>query len=121
MSSSVIVSIIATLAAKWQGISIDMANCNDYCVAMATNSALLSKVVLARRLLESGVGQHVRLAAGISMGEMAAQVGIGITSYSRWEAGTRVPRPAAAVRYLVALEDLLGVVDPHDLEGITDA
>ena len=88
-------------------------------MAMATNTALLSKVVLARRLLESGVGQRVRLASGISMGEMAAQVQIDQSAFARWEAGTRVPRPAAAIRYLAALADLLGAMqNPDDLERL---
>ena len=83
---------------------------------MVTTALSLSEVVLARRILGSGVGQRVREAAGVSMGEMAREMQVDLTCYSRWEAGTRSPRPSSCAKYLTVLRDLLGVVTPDDLE-----
>ena len=52
------------------------------------------------------------------MGEMAREMRVDLTCYSRWEAGTRVPRASSCSKYLTALRDLLGVVTPSDLADL---
>jgi DNA-binding transcriptional regulator YiaG len=40
------------------------------------------------------------------MGEVARGVGVAVATVSRWEAGQRIPRGAAALRYGELLESL---------------
>jgi transcriptional regulator with XRE-family HTH domain len=84
---------------------------------MVMASGSLSEVVLARRLLASGSGRKVRVAAGVSMGELARRLGVDVGAVSRWEAGLRTPRAALAVAYLAAISELGAAIGPGDLEA----
>lgn len=60
----------------------------------------------ARRLARSGEAQALRLAAGLSLREVADAVGISHSNLWRWEAGQRAPRGAAAIAWAQLLDQL---------------
>jgi DNA-binding transcriptional regulator YiaG len=66
----------------------------------------LAMLLEAREAASSGRGMRVRIAAGISQGELAAAVGVTAACISRWEAGDRRPRGEAAARYAQTLREL---------------
>jgi DNA-binding transcriptional regulator YiaG len=71
----------------------------------------------ARRRARSGEGRRLREAAGLSLRELAAQVGVDAATLDRWERGLARPRRAAALRYqtvLAALAELSGSVPRDD-------
>ncbi len=81
-------------------------------VSMRSLRALTSveRLVEARSLLASGEARRIRLAAGLSLEQMAIQVGVSVSAIYRWERGDRVPRGRAAIEYatlLLRLRDLL--------------
>ena len=59
-----------------------------------------------RSAVRTGTARRVRQAAGITQPEIAADVRVSAAAISRWEAGARTPRGAAALRYLRVLERL---------------
>ena len=67
-------------------------------------------VVEARDAARSGRAARIRLAAGLSQGEVAATLGVTPACVSRWEAGARRPRGAAAVEYGRLLRELAEAV-----------
>jgi len=67
------------------------------------NTTQLAKV---RAAAKTGSARRVRQAAGITQPEIAADVRVSAAAISRWEAGARAPRGAAALRYLRVLEQL---------------
>lgn len=78
----------------------------------------VAQVVAARRLCY-GAGRRWRQQAGLSVGELAAAIDVDPAALSRWERGLASPRPAAARRWLAALDELrrgldqsLGVEEP---------
>ena len=72
---------------------------------MDTDTALkLSKV---RSLTDSGAARSIRLAARLSLQEVAEAVGAHVTTVYRWEVGQRRPHGDAAVRYGEFLLELL--------------
>jgi DNA-binding transcriptional regulator YiaG len=73
---------------------------------METSIADLGLVMEARETARSGRGERLRLAAGLSQGELAAAIGVTPACISRWEAGDRRPRGAAAVAYAQLLREL---------------
>ena len=66
----------------------------------------LPLLIEARDATRSGRGERLRVAAGLSQGEMAAAIGVTPACISRWEAGDRRPRGAAAVAYAQLLREL---------------
>ncbi|GEM_PF-2355293 len=66
----------------------------------------LRTVAAVRRMLRSGEAREMRIAAQVSVSELAQVVGVSEGTLWRWENGTRVPRPAQAVALAVALEAL---------------
>jgi transcriptional regulator with XRE-family HTH domain len=63
-------------------------------------------VLEAREAAKSGRGARLRRAAGLSQGELAGACEVSTASVSRWEAGERIPRGAAAERYALVLRML---------------
>lgn len=59
-----------------------------------------------RELVRSGEARRIRIDARLSLGEIAASVGITAACISRWESLDRTPRGEAALRYLDLLERL---------------
>lgn len=60
-----------------------------------------------RSLARSGSARTVRLAAGLSLAEIAATVGVTSSAVFRWENGERAPHGDAALRYGELLEALM--------------
>lgn len=59
-----------------------------------------------RRLARSGLARDIRQKAGISLVELATEIGASPAALSRWERGQRSPRPDVAARYAAALKKL---------------
>lgn len=69
-------------------------------------------VVAAARSLARSHGPRIRAAAGLTIPEAAAAVGVAPSTLWRWEHSKRVPRGDAAIRYaelIYELADLAGV------------
>jgi transcriptional regulator with XRE-family HTH domain len=60
-----------------------------------------------RDLVRTGVARSIRVAAGISLSELAREIGVSPAAVCRWEANQRTPRGPAAVRYGEALDALM--------------
>jgi DNA-binding transcriptional regulator YiaG len=66
------------------------------------------EVAAARAMIESGAARRVRLAAHLSLAEVARSVGVTAATVYRWEADGMKPRGEAAVRYGRLLRRLMG-------------
>lgn len=73
---------------------------------MTTSDRYAMALVNARRLAADGTAQQIRLAARLSLSEVAAACGVSPPTIHRWETGARRPRGQAAVRYSHFLETL---------------
>src|SRR5262249_2340366 len=81
------------------------------CDALASESMNdLWDLIEARRRARSGEGRRLRQAAGLSLRELAAQVGVDAATLDRWERGQARPRRAAALRYQRVLSALANAV-----------
>jgi DNA-binding transcriptional regulator YiaG len=72
--------------------------------AMPTANRLVSieeaeALAYARRQCATGIAKSIRIAAGLTVGEVAAACGITHPVVSRWELKRRVPHGEAAVLY----------------------
>ena len=67
----------------------------------------LPAVAHARSLASSGAAQSIRIAAGLSLREVAAELDVSPSTVLRWERAERVPRASAAERYGHLLDDLM--------------
>lgn len=61
-----------------------------------------------RAMVRSGAARSVRLAAGLSLGDISRAVGVGKPTVLRWERCQRMPRGDAALRYWTLLQGLMG-------------
>jgi transcriptional regulator with XRE-family HTH domain len=59
-----------------------------------------------RRAAQSGQARRIRIAAGLSLADLAAALGVSRAALSRWETGHRIPRGEAAQRYAGLLDAL---------------
>jgi DNA-binding transcriptional regulator YiaG len=66
----------------------------------------LVAIARARALASSGTARWLRLAAGLSLPEVARAVGVSPSTIWRWERDRRSPRGDAAARYSRLLEEL---------------
>jgi DNA-binding transcriptional regulator YiaG len=66
-------------------------------------------LVRARDLARSGRAKAIREAAGLSLAELGAALGVNGSTIGRWEAGERAPRADAARRYAKLLKQLAEV------------
>jgi transcriptional regulator with XRE-family HTH domain len=66
----------------------------------------LVKIADARDHARSGAGRLVRLTAGISLREMAREIGVDPSALLRWERGEHRPTGAAAARWVDELHRL---------------
>lgn len=64
-------------------------------------------LVDARQIARSGLGRSVRLAASLSLREVARAVDASPSGVLRWETGQRMPRDAAGVRWARFIRGLL--------------
>lgn len=65
----------------------------------------------ARRLMPDRA-RAVRLAAGISVRQLAQAIGVQPSTLSRWERGLRRPRPEQAKRWCALIERLARTLGP---------
>jgi len=63
-------------------------------------------ITQAREAARSGAAAELRRACQLSQAEIARSVGVTPSAVAHWEAGIRLPRGAAAVRYGQLLEML---------------
>lgn len=66
----------------------------------------LLRVSAARAHAVNGTGRAIRKAAGVTMAEVAAVVGVSEPTVWRWEEGRHRPRGAAAARWADVLAEL---------------
>jgi transcriptional regulator with XRE-family HTH domain len=71
---------------------------------------LLDEVRLARSLPDPEQARSLRLAAGISLERMAAELKVNPVTLYRWEAGHSKPRRVAHLAYAQILSDLAAVI-----------
>lgn len=64
------------------------------------------RLVQLRAAISSGETRQVRVAARLSISEMAAACGVDQSTLWRWEQGKRLPRGELAIRYADVLEAL---------------
>jgi DNA-binding transcriptional regulator YiaG len=88
-------------------------------VSNTTASPDLSSVVMGRRWLRTGDLERLRVALGLSRGELARRLGVKLTDYSQWVDTERVPRTAAAARVCEFAKDLRQLL-LADLDGGAD-
>jgi DNA-binding transcriptional regulator YiaG len=72
----------------------------------------LAKLATIRAASQTGTTRSVRLAAGLSLREVADSVGVGASTIYRWETGERRPYGKAALRYGDLIAELEGIRDP---------
>ena len=70
------------------------------------NADELATLATLRRSAASGVARAARLAAGLSLGEVASAVGVTASTVMRWERGERAPQGAPALAYAEVLRKL---------------
>jgi transcriptional regulator with XRE-family HTH domain len=59
----------------------------------------VQQVTWVRRLARTGNARTLRESAGLSISEVARELGVSPAAVSRWERGQRVPRGASAERW----------------------
>ena len=59
----------------------------------------LSGAVAARRFIASGEARTLRKSLGLSLSEVAKDLGMGVSTLSAWERGVVRPAGRSAVRY----------------------
>jgi len=74
---------------------------------MTTVNDDLIRVSKARSLALSGAARSVRVAAGLSLREVATAADVSASTVWRWENRQRRPRGNAALRYLEVLDVLM--------------
>jgi transcriptional regulator with XRE-family HTH domain len=60
------------------------------------------------RRLAGRVGRSIRVGAGVSVREVARELGVAPSTVSRWENGHRTPRGPLAADYGTLLDSLMG-------------
>ena len=71
-----------------------------------SQSELLDQVRTLQRLPRPATARAVRLAAGLTVEQVAAELGVHRVTVERWERGERRPRRAVALRYVELLDQL---------------
>jgi len=70
----------------------------------------LTRLAQARQLGFSGLGRSIRVAARLSLRDVAGWVGVDPATVYRWETGRSNPVPEHAERWLAALAELADLV-----------
>ncbi|MEU7978320.1 helix-turn-helix transcriptional regulator [Micromonospora sp. NPDC049081] len=63
-------------------------------------------LVEAHKKARSGDAKRIRQQAGLTMSQVAAVVGVGESTVSRWEGGSRKPRGEHALKWAALLNEL---------------
>lgn len=75
-------------------------------IIQAGSATDLLELARARALADSGRGREVRLAARLSLADVAGVIGTAASTVQRWEQGARRPYGEAALRWLNLIEAL---------------
>lgn len=67
------------------------------------------ELVQVREMVHAGQVRQVRVSAGLSLAEVAGDVGVHPTTVFGWESGRTVPRGEAAVRYARLILELVAL------------
>lgn len=73
---------------------------------------LIDEVRQAQRLPSPSFARMIRVAAGVSQGRLAAELGVNTSTVGRWESGERTPRGVSRAKYAALLEQLRAAVGP---------
>jgi DNA-binding transcriptional regulator YiaG len=84
---------------------------------MAVFTGEIQNVALARELLASGKGRQFRQQCHLSLGEVAAALGVSAGLVAKWETGECRPRKAAALAYAQLLGELLEAFDVEAVDS----
>jgi DNA-binding XRE family transcriptional regulator len=76
-------------------------------VTLKDVSTTAPNLALVRRLAADGRARKIRQNVGLSLYDLARDLGVTPGTVSRWETGMRVPRGEAALRYADLLSELL--------------
>lgn len=90
------------MARRWRGSGIVLA----MPTTKARETATLRQLVLVRDMAADGRARALRVAARVSLSEVARPLGVTESAVSRWETGSRSPRGKAAVAYGLLLAEL---------------
>lgn len=66
----------------------------------------IERLALVRQYCTSGEARRRRIAARVSLAEVAKECGVHAYTVHRWERGERLPRTEAGLRFLSVLESL---------------
>ena len=69
-------------------------------------SDLIDKLTASKQLPPPRLAREIRVAAGASQAQVAAELGAATNTVSRWETGSRRPSGEVRVAYARLLEDL---------------
>jgi transcriptional regulator with XRE-family HTH domain len=83
-----------------------------------TNSQI-SAIASARAMLASGDGRARRVAARISLSEVAAVLGVRPETVWRWESGRRQPAAEDALAYAKLVEDATAAIGHAACGGVS--
>lgn len=87
----------------------------------------LIELVNVRDLTRTGAARSIRIGAGLSLEELARDIGVSASTVHRWENGERVPHGEAAIAYGRCLTGLAArsarrpAVSIRELEPVTAA
>jgi transcriptional regulator with XRE-family HTH domain len=66
----------------------------------------IRELVRIRELARSGVAREIRTRAGLSLAEVATELGVDPGAVAKWETGKSAPRAEVALRYARLLREL---------------
>jgi DNA-binding transcriptional regulator YiaG len=75
--------------------------------------SLATRVAARRRLadlVKTGLARDVRVRAGLSIADVAEDLGVARSRVHEWETGAAFPRGENADRYLAALEEIQAAI-----------
>ena len=75
-------------------------------MVLGMTDSKLSKIIWCRFLASSGEGERLRRAAGLSLADVAAEIGVHPATLRRWETGAFTPNSAAALRWFDVLHQI---------------
>ncbi|MDP9949158.1 MULTISPECIES: helix-turn-helix transcriptional regulator [Streptomyces] len=82
------------------------------------NTAHALRLVQLRAAISCGETRQLRVAARLSISEMAAACGVDQSTLWRWEQGKRLPRGERAFRYADVIDSLRDQVDDEGQERV---
>jgi len=72
----------------------------------------LAELTQMRQMVRSGRARNIRVAARLTLAEVAQEVGVHPSTVHYWEVHGRIPRGEPATRYARLLADLEAMIKP---------